>query len=679
MNDDTQTMYALLVGIDEYANPKIPRLGGCVNDVDAMERLLREQYGVPQQNIQKLTNHAASHQAIKDAFISHLINSARTWVAQHGAESLPSILFHYSGHGSQAVDMTGVEPDGMDETIVPHDSRTPGVYDIKDWELGQLLTELTAVTSNVVVILDCCHSGSGVRSISPGIAPARFCEPDLRPQPTSRPAIHATTRGAATASGWMRPERYVLLAGCRDRELANELVVTEGEQSCQHGAFSHFLIQELARINPRQRPTYRELHEQVRSLVSTRFRGQTPQCEGDRDREVFGGLSPLYDPLLTVVAQDAGLIWIDGGAAQGLTPGSELHVHPPGTRVVGAAQPIATLTVQVVGAVRSGCVVLDGSQEIPSFARVAMHRPWPGAAPWHVMLDISDEAIRHTLRARIAEPYVSDFVQEVSTGNLADFRIQLLGDSLHLQDSAGASLAAPYPVERGDEVVVGLTHIVRYLRALEFRNNARESALAGAVTLAIKQRVIDPVTQEPVARPFELTTGSELLVSVGEEIVIEITNGYCLPLYIGLFEFGYEWDIVQLYPSTKGAHEALAPGKTLAIGLRKGEEIVFDLPDNMTDVAETFKVIATLEEADFDIFTLAPLRSASRPLSRGIGNHDDSPVNFLLSLIMQAQPDRRALRVAHPAAKDEWTSNQVGLLITRRAQEVKEIAELLAP
>jgi hypothetical protein len=27
------TLYALLVGINEYANPHIPKLGGCVNDV----------------------------------------------------------------------------------------------------------------------------------------------------------------------------------------------------------------------------------------------------------------------------------------------------------------------------------------------------------------------------------------------------------------------------------------------------------------------------------------------------------------------------------------------------------------------------------------------------------------------------------------------------------------------
>jgi len=63
---DTPELYALLVGIDRYhPRSRVPTLRGCVHDVDAMEQLLLRKYGVPTDNIRKLTNEAATHQAIK--------------------------------------------------------------------------------------------------------------------------------------------------------------------------------------------------------------------------------------------------------------------------------------------------------------------------------------------------------------------------------------------------------------------------------------------------------------------------------------------------------------------------------------------------------------------------------------------------------------------------------------
>ena len=37
-----------------------------------------------------------------------------------------SLFFHFSGHGSQLRDPTGMEDDGMDETILPADHSTAG-------------------------------------------------------------------------------------------------------------------------------------------------------------------------------------------------------------------------------------------------------------------------------------------------------------------------------------------------------------------------------------------------------------------------------------------------------------------------------------------------------------------------------------------------------------------------
>jgi hypothetical protein len=57
----------------------------------------------------------------------------------------------------------GDEIDGYDETLVPHDSRTEGVFDITDDQINGLMQRLTAKTDHVVFWFDSCHSGSAGR------------------------------------------------------------------------------------------------------------------------------------------------------------------------------------------------------------------------------------------------------------------------------------------------------------------------------------------------------------------------------------------------------------------------------------------------------------------------------------------------------------------------------------
>src|SRR5262245_27439431 len=86
------TLYALLVGIDSYQAP-VPTLGGCLNDVDAVEILLRERAVSRHQHLELLTlrNSEATRLAIIDGFLNHLGRAGKDDV----------VLFYYSGHGSQ--------------------------------------------------------------------------------------------------------------------------------------------------------------------------------------------------------------------------------------------------------------------------------------------------------------------------------------------------------------------------------------------------------------------------------------------------------------------------------------------------------------------------------------------------------------------------------------------------
>jgi hypothetical protein len=133
-------LYALLVGINDYPHPSLRPLRGCLNDVAVMRDVLVDDFGVPPGQVLVLPQEQATRAGIEAAFRDHLVAAGRR--AADGDlqdRPAPGFLFYFSGHGSQAEDPTGVEPDGLDETIVPYDGRDDDVYDIKDFELAAWL------------------------------------------------------------------------------------------------------------------------------------------------------------------------------------------------------------------------------------------------------------------------------------------------------------------------------------------------------------------------------------------------------------------------------------------------------------------------------------------------------------------------------------------------------------
>src|SRR5690349_8204947 len=99
------SLWALLIGIDEYRDEYVAKynLRGCVNDVEAMRIFLVNQLGVPHDHIRVLTNQGATRTAILRAFQEFLIDNPAIAPGDQ-------IVFHFSGHGSQMRDPTGIEP-----------------------------------------------------------------------------------------------------------------------------------------------------------------------------------------------------------------------------------------------------------------------------------------------------------------------------------------------------------------------------------------------------------------------------------------------------------------------------------------------------------------------------------------------------------------------------------------
>lgn len=354
---------ALLVGIDEYPAP-IPPLRGCANDVRAFAQILGGRIRQDQKlSVQVLTNGQATRAAVIEQFGEHLGRAGPDDVA----------LFYYSGHGSQEQtppELWDLEPDHLDETLVLVDSREPGRWDLADKELAALIADVSKGGAHVVVILDCCHSGSGTRSMDEGIRERR-APSDRRQRPLdsfiegsvlasapvgeggqqdSRPEP-AYTRGV---SGWALPGEaaggtrgnHVLLAACRASETAKEVI----DLGHDRGAFSLALETALRHGGL----TYRDMHRGVLAAVLKRVEGQHPQVEvqeaEDLDRPFLGGaIRPLPRYFTLSMLPDG---WcIDGGAVHGLPEpfgGETTELAIYGMEPSGQDKPLALGSVTAV-------------------------------------------------------------------------------------------------------------------------------------------------------------------------------------------------------------------------------------------------------------------------------------------------------------------------------------------
>ncbi|MBD2754952.1 caspase family protein [Spirosoma validum] len=150
-------LFALLVGIDKYE--RFP-LGGCVNDMKAMEDYLRHKTGFDHQ-ILTIQDKDATKQAIAKAFRNHLGKASKN----------DTVLFYFSGHGTQenADPIWTNDTDEGLECIVTYNgnAQTTSDYLVADKELRYLIHDVSTKTgAHVVTMFDCCHSGDNTRSLA---------------------------------------------------------------------------------------------------------------------------------------------------------------------------------------------------------------------------------------------------------------------------------------------------------------------------------------------------------------------------------------------------------------------------------------------------------------------------------------------------------------------------------
>ncbi|XP_043715300.1 metacaspase-1-like isoform X2 [Telopea speciosissima] len=129
-------------------------LKGCINDAKCMRHLLINKFNFPESSIIMLTEDETDPNRIPT---KHNLRMALYWLVQ-GCQPGDSLVFHYSGHGSQQRNYNGDEVDGYDETLCPLDFETQGM--IVDDEINATIVRPLPSGVKLHAIIDACHSGT---------------------------------------------------------------------------------------------------------------------------------------------------------------------------------------------------------------------------------------------------------------------------------------------------------------------------------------------------------------------------------------------------------------------------------------------------------------------------------------------------------------------------------------
>lgn len=249
---------AVCVGINNYPG-STNDLKGCVNDAKDWANLL--------------TLNGFETKIILDsqATRANLLNEFENLITR--AEPDDVIVFTYSGHGTNVIDVSGDEPDGYDEALYVYD----GI--ILDDTLRAVIQKLKTGV-HLVVISDSCFSGTVTRVSPTGIP--RYVKTDDIP-------THFKLKKKLLSEEDMVE---ILLSGCDDDEYSYDAYINN--RWC--GAFSTNAIMLM-----QGRITYTEFHTAIRDVLPSRQYPQSPQLEGsaaNKQRLLFetDSIVPLPEP-----------------------------------------------------------------------------------------------------------------------------------------------------------------------------------------------------------------------------------------------------------------------------------------------------------------------------------------------------------------------------------------------
>ncbi|MBT4504605.1 MAG: DUF4384 domain-containing protein [Gemmatimonadetes bacterium] len=429
--------WAMLVGVGDYLHGTRMDLQGPPNDVRMMEEMLLSKYGYDPEHIKKLVDLDATKANIVEGMENFLI-----------AKSKPgdTVLFYFTGHGSRVPDLDGDESDGRDEVLCPTDVQ-PGVpgNEILDDELKALLDRIQA--TDVTVVLDACHSGTGTRDIDFGgiSPPIEYRTVELGyPEPEGTRDIDfglGEEDGMDMAGGGGGGTRsigdekaFTMIASSSSSETSASSVFYQGLTRVWSGVLTFNLLNAMKKADGET--TYEQLMANVVRDVKKRNPKQTPQLEGAGDRPLFantgGNLSSRN--YLRVTRVEDGRAQLRSNSFGNELPGSIYKVLDANTgKSVGRIKITRSL-----GSMLDGEVIEGGDKVVAPAMAVEEFRARSDEKLHVRVADFGDQKINGAMHQRLDR---MDFVQ-VAASDTHYFDVALNGQI----DGSVVSLFSGYDI-----------------------------------------------------------------------------------------------------------------------------------------------------------------------------------------------------------------------------------------
>ncbi|AVH74355.1 nSTAND1 domain-containing NTPase [Nostoc sp. 'Lobaria pulmonaria (5183) cyanobiont'] len=682
----TNNIYALLVGIDEYDSnsvTSIPPLKGCVNDITAMEQYLKQR--VTQEGYTLHLKTLKNQEATRAAIIHEFRNDLRQ------AKSSDTVLFYFSGHGSQEQapeEFVDIGLNRLNETLVCYDSRTNEGWDLADKELAKLISELSENQPHISIILDCCHSGSGTRDTLQETG-VRLASTDKRNRPPEEfivkleelKTLFNSSNKEHYSTGLKIPRgRHVLLSACQATQKAKE-IDRDGQT---RGAFSYYLLDTLHQAKGNL--TYRDLLGRAKALVSSQVIEQSPQLElnssNDENQLFLNGAIAEREPYF-IVSHNEKYGWvIEGGAVHGIqlpsreeTTSLALFTFDSHTEDLRhSSKSIGTAKVtQVLSSVSK--IEISGVENLATdqtFKAVITSLPLP---PLGVYLEGDEEGVnlaRNAIQHRTPDDNPSAYVREEQNKDSKDIRYRLLCRKnqyviARLQDDRPlVNQIDGYTQENAQKAIQCLEHIARWNVIAELGSSGNGLIQLHDVQMEFhfrNQKYNELFLQSKDVRlEYKEIDGNRY----DHAFKIKLINKSDKTLYCALLDLAELFDISS-YDFFEAGSVKLEPGQEA--WANKNVFLKTEVPDSLwkqriTEYTDIFKLIVSTSEFDARLLNQAELdpsrtNDADRGIDRGLIHK--STLNRLMNRVY----DRAAKSETPAEYLEDWITTQVTITTIR--------------
>lgn len=593
-SDDPQK-WALIVAIGEY-----PESGGwtqisSANDIPLIQGSLVSQ-GFPEENILVIRDGEATKTGIIEALNTHLLENV----------SEGDIAFvHFSSHGQQIFDDNGDEIDGYDEAIVPYNagvSYEEGVYEgehhFRDDELGEIfdrIRERLGSGGSMLSVVDACHSGTATRGFARARGSKTLMEPaDYVPPPA--------VKGAEQAFFGVSPDTdlapMVVISGASASELNYEVQDAEGNGM---GSLSYTFSKVLSEADGPL--SYRELFERIRLEMNRLVPHQTPQIEGDVDRQVLGGAVLKQDPwFLPELWYNQMSLQVKAGTIHGFTDHSTVHLYDMEVQDFDEAEPLATGKVMNATAIDSDIEITEMHSPIEDEeVKVVLHEQsyegltvkvqmeWPHKEGFYDLEQITEHLVESGVVEMVEEGADLVLVDEEGSRGNQDYHIMTPHDRILFTGDLG----------NGPEADAGVivNEIKKYAKVKFLRNLELESDELDLELQVIPFSYTASGRQIEITETFDfddfLTESGTVELAEGQAFKLKIVNRGSVTAYFTVVDFTPSGEAMLVVP-----YGNRTPGDFV---LDPGQEI--ELSDNLLQITppygnEMLKLFATEEPLD---------------------------------------------------------------------------------